>query len=342
MVGDYRYILLWGSLFLGLLACTEPTPEEPEPEPIDELIGPTGNPSDRSGALTADFIATQRTILRNINHMADNDVVPVTFISTAQNYDSLVWVIERGIPLDFDGNPIPADNLSAASVSATLDTINNIPHLVLRGRADDMVSPISVNVGFYPFGRYTVTHGAANGTNYDINTQRDFIKFEYEEAWGNQVSTGTSSSAWRLQDTTTANAALWVPPSQHMYSSCPDSMLAFFTLEGDSYISKSFSGFTRAEKSLVFEYKFEYRSATTDETSKKLSVSFFPSTNLGVNPAELPPIWEETSNTVTEFEEAIIPIPQVEDFTLIFTKYDIPEDASFSVCIRNMKIISNE
>ncbi|MGC6480114.1 MAG: hypothetical protein ACON42_07035 [Flavobacteriaceae bacterium] len=324
------------------MACSEPTPDETDPDPVYEYIGPTGNENDRSGELTASFISSQENVIRNQNQIGDNEFVPITFISTAQNYDSLVWVFERGIPLDFDGNRIPPDNLSAAAVSATLDTINNIPHLTLRGRADDPVSPISVKVGFYPFGRFTVRHGVSNRTNFDVNTKRDFVKFEYGENWGNQVTTATSSSSWKLEDTATGNASLWVPPSNHMYSSCPDSMLAFFTLEGDSYISKSFSGFTRSEKSLVFEYKFEYRSATTDETSKKLSVSIFPSTTLSINASDLPPIWEETSNTVTEFEEAIIPIPQVEEFTLIFTKYDVPNDASFSVCIRNMKIISNE
>jgi len=344
MWGDFFYKLLYCWIILAVFSCGNTIEEDPDPEPVYEYIGPTGNPNDREGELSANFISSQQTVLRNVNRMSTSDVVSVTFISTAQNYDSLVWIFERGMPLDFDGNSIPVDNIQAAAVSSTIDTINNVPHLIMRGRANDAVSPISVKVGFFPFGRYTVTHGVSNQTNYDLSTRRDYVKFEYQENWGSQVTTtGTASdSNWRLEDETPANASLWVPPSQHMYSSCPDSMLAFFTLDGDSSVSKAFSGFTRSEKSLIFEYKFEYRSATTDETSTKLSVSFFPSTDLSIDASELPPIWEETSNTVTEFEEAIIPIPQVEDFTLIFTKYDIPNDASFSVCIRNMKIISNE
>ena len=88
------------------------------------------------------------------------------------------------------------------------------------------------------------------------------------------------------------------------------------------------------------------------DTNTKISLSYKPIITLGggLTPDETEPyeLWSDATYEVTRFRQIIIPLPNLSDFDLIFTKYPSALNENdeqlhpFTVCIRNIRIVASE
>ncbi len=202
----------------------------------------------------------------------------------------------------------------------------------------------------YPegFGRYDVTHGVANSTHFDVNSNKDFVSYEYIDDLQVLSQNTTVTSGWAnpqegwFSTVTTTNT----------FASCEDAMIGYYQSypgfeEQPAQIIKEFSGFGSSPKNLVFEYKMNFLILPpTNDERKRIALGYTPivsgSSSFTIEPTEL---WSDSSLDVTEFRQVIIPLPLISSFRISFTKYPSElnrqnvERYPFNVCIRGVKII---
>ena len=99
---------------------------------------------------------------------------------------------------------------------------------------------------------------------------------------------------------------------------------------------------------MIFEFKYDFQIfPNQDMGSPKLGLSMYPSSSIpaGLSSEDIPALWEDGNPDRTEFRQVVIELPQVEEFTLVFTKYLGDLNASdlskypFTACIRNLRIV---
>jgi len=293
------------------------------------LILPTENPDGRRGEVAATFLSSQSKFSFSESNLS-SQTFRVSYVTTAQNFDIFKWVFEGGY----------TDVGSSTTVSGTT---------TIAGSLNDpsTASQVAVLIEYRDgFGRYDVTHAVANSTDFDINTKKDFVSYEYIDDLQLQSN---SSDGWQNPQQgwiTTATTAT------QTFAACDDALIGFNQAaegyEGEpAQLIKQFSNFGTSPKNLVFEYKMDFLILpSTNEEYKKIALGYTPivsgSASFTFEPSEL---WSDSGFSVTEFRQVIIPLPLIPDFKITFTKYPSllnsqgDERYPFNVCIRNVKII---
>ena len=310
------FVLLWGC-----------TPEfVPDTSEVDEqmttIITPTKRADDRSGTVQASFLSSENNFTF-ANSVMDSVPFTVSYVSTAQNMDSVVWIFE-GSTLDND---------------------------TIRGRLSSnspTESVIAARVQYNKFGRYNVTHAVSNQDNFDILTERNYVTYEYLDSL--QIQTTEIPNGWRSPEQG------WFSPSMlYTYSVCENALVGFHTIDNPEannphIISKDFRSFGTSPKNLIFEYKLDYLALPASEDSNtKFSLSynaiFAATATETIVPSEL---WAETGYEADSWRQVVVELPLIGDFRLTFTKYPSIIDSRdrqlfpFSVCIRNIRIIPSD
>lgn len=310
------FALLWGC-----------TPEfVPDTSEIDEqltsIISPTNKPEDRSGTVQASFLSSESNFTF-ANSVMDSVPFTVSFVSTAQNMDSVVWIFE-GSTLDND---------------------------TIRGRLTNdgpTESIIAARVQYNRFGRYNVTHAVSNQDNFDILTEKNYVTYEYLDSL--QIQSTTSPNGW------SSPQQGWFSPSMlYTYSVCENALVGFHTIDNADannphIISKDFRSFGTSPKNLIFEYKLDYLALPASEDSNtKFSLSynaiFSGAATETIVPSEL---WAETGYQADSWSQVVVELPLIGDFRLTFSKYPSIVDSTdrqlfpFSVCIRNIRIVPSD
>ena len=186
------------------------------------------------------------------------------------------------------------------------------------------------------------------------------MSYEFRD---NLTINSTNVDSWKISS---AAPIGWVAPADtYVYLPCEESLVAFHTLRdpdtgeilatnNDNHtLSKSFRSFGDEPKNLVFEYKIDFIALpTVVDIDPKISLSYNPIITLGngLSPVETDPyeLWSDVTYGVTRFKQVIIPLPNMSDFDLVFTKYPSALNANdeqlhpFTVCIRNIRIVASE
>ena len=324
------------SLFLSsafLFSCTKEfvPPEDTEADTnLLAIIAPSGNPDHKTGSVQASFLSSN-SVFTVASSTLSNLEFPVTFISTAENNDSIVWIFE------------------GSTVSPT----------TLRGNASSP-SAVSTQVFYQKLGSFDVVHAVANKTDFNIIRKKNYVSYEFRD---NLTIDATNDDSWTVLS---AEPIGWIAPADtHVYAPCEESLVAFHTLRNpdtgevldtnnDNHtLSKSFRSFGDEPKNLVFEYKIDFIALpTVVDINPKISLSYNPIIALGsgLNPVETDPyeLWSDVTYEVTRFRQVIIPLPNLSDFDLVFTKYPSTLNENdeqlhpFTVCIRNIRIVASE
>ena len=298
---------------------------------ISSIIGPSNNADHKSGSVEASFLSTNSTF-KVASSTLSSVAFPVTFISTSENNDSIVWIFEG----------------STASPTT------------LRGNISSP-SSVATRVYYQNFGTFDVVHAVANKTNIDIIREKDYVTYEFQD---NLTIDSTNDDSWEVPS---AESVGWIAPNaDYFYAGCKDALISFHTLRDQNtgdilpnnnvnhVLSKSFRSFGTKPKNLVFEYKMEFIALpSVIDSNMKVSLSFNPVIDLGSGissstlsePYEL---WSDSGYDVTNFRQVVIPLPNLTDFDLIFTKYPSVLDNEnsqlhpFTVCIRGIRIVAAE
>ncbi len=321
------------SLFIVCILCTscvpELVPQTANDRDENALILPTEDPNGRSGEVAATFLSSQSKFSFSESNMS-SETFWVYYQTTAQNFDVFKWVFEGGYT-----------NVGSSTTASGTTTI--------EGLLDDptTASQVAVLIEYRDgFGRYDVSHAVANSTDFDVNVKRDFVSYEYVDDLQVQPS---STDGWQnpqqgwLSTATTATQT---------FAACDGALIgfnkAYEVYEGEpAQLIKQFSNFGASPKNLVFEYKMDFLVLPgTNVENKKIALGYTPivsgSASFTIEPSEL---WSDSSYSVTEFRQVIIPLPLIPNFRITFTKYPTPlnsqgvERYPFNVCIRNVKII---
>ena len=324
------------SLFLSsafLFSCTKEfvPPEDTEADTnLLAVIAPSGNPDHKTGSVQASFLSSN-SVFTVASSTLSNLAFPVTFISTAQNNDSIVWIFE------------------GSTVSPT----------TLRGNASSP-SAVSTQVFYQKLGSFDVVHAVANKTDFNIIRKKNYVSYEFRD---NLTIDATNDDSWTVLS---AEPIGWIAPADtYVYAPCEESLVAFHTLRNpdtgevldtnnDNHtLSKSFRSFGDEPKNLVFEYKIDFIALpTVVDINPKISLSYNPIIALGsgLNPVETDPyeLWSDVTYDVTRFRQVIISLPNLSDFDLVFTKYPSALNENddqlhpFTVCIRDIRIVASE
>ena len=324
------------SLFLSsafLFSCTKEfvPPEDTEADTnLLAIIAPSGNPDHKTGSVQASFLSSN-SVFTVASSTLSNLEFPVTFISTAENNDSIVWIFEG----------------STASPTT------------LRGNASSP-SAVATQVFYQKLGSFDVVHAVANKTDFNIIRKKNYVSYEFRD---NLTIDATNDDSWTVLS---AEPIGWIAPADtYVYAPCEESLVAFHTLRNpdtgevldtnnDNHtLSKSFRSFGDEPKNLVFEYKIDFIALpTVVDINPKISLSYNPIIALGsgLNPVETDPyeLWSDVTYDVTRFRQVIIPLPNLSDFDLVFTKYPSTLNENdeqlhpFTVCIRNIRIVASE
>ena len=324
------------SLFLSsafLFSCTKEfvPPEDTEADTnLLAIIAPSGNPDHKTGSVQASFLSSN-SVFTVASSTLSNLAFPVTFISTAQNNDSIVWIFEG----------------STASPTT------------LRGSASSP-SAIATQVFYQKLGSFDVVHAVANKTDFNVIRKKNYVSYEFRD---NLTIDATNDDSWTVLS---AEPIGWIAPADtYVYAPCEESLVAFHTLRNpdtgevldtnnDNHtLSKSFRSFGDEPKNLVFEYKIDFIALpTVVDINPKISLSYNPIIALGsgLNPVETDPyeLWSDVTYEVTRFRQVIIPLPNLSDFDLVFTKYPSTLNENddqlhpFTVCIRDIRIVASE
>ena len=324
------------SLFLSsafLFSCTKEfvPPEDTEADTnLLAIIAPSGNPDHKTGSVQASFLSSN-SVFTVASSTLSNLAFPVTFISTAQNNDSIVWIFEG----------------STASPTT------------LRGNASSP-SAVATQVFYQKLGSFDVVHAVANKTDFNIIRKKNYVSYEFRD---NLTIDATNDDSWTVLS---AEPIGWIAPADsYVYAPCEESLVAFHTLRNpdtgevldtnnDNHtLSKSFRSFGDEPKNLVFEYKIDFIALpTVVDINPKISLSYNPIIALGsgLNPVETDPyeLWSDVTYDVTRFRQVIIPLPNLSDFDLVFTKYPSALNENddqlhpFTVCIRDIRIVASE
>ena len=324
------------SLFLSsafLFSCTKEfvPPEDTEADTnLLAVIAPSGNPDHKTGSVQASFLSSN-SVFTVASSTLSNLAFPVTFISTAQNNDSIVWIFEG----------------STASPTT------------LRGNASSP-SAVATQVFYQKLGSFDVVHAVANKTDFNIIRKKNYVSYEFRD---NLTIDATNDDSWTVLS---AEPIGWIAPADtYVYAPCEESLVAFHTLRNpdtgevldtnnDNHtLSKGFRSFGDEPKNLVFEYKIDFIALpTVVDINPKISLSYNPIIALGsgLNPVETDPyeLWSDVTYEVTRFRQVIIPLPNLSDFDLVFTKYPSALNENddqlhpFTVCIRDIRIVASE
>lgn len=324
------------SLFLSsafLFSCTKEfvPPEDTEADTnLLAIIAPSGNPDHKTGSVQASFLSSN-SVFTVASSTLSNLAFPVTFISTAQNNDSIVWIFEG----------------STASPTT------------LRGNASSP-SAVATQVFYQKLGSFDVVHAVANKTDFNVIRKKNYVSYEFRD---NLTIDATNDDSWTVLS---AEPIGWIAPADtYVYAPCEESLVAFHTLRNpdtgevldtnnDNHtLSKSFRSFGDEPKNLVFEYKIDFIALpTVVDINPKISLSYNPIIALGsgLNPVETDPyeLWSDVTYEVTRFRQVIIPLPNLSDFDLVFTKYPSTLNENddqlhpFTVCIRDIRIVASE
>jgi hypothetical protein len=323
-------LFLWSAF---LFSCTKEfvPPENTEANAnLLAIIAPSGNPDHKTGPVQASFLSSN-SVFSVASSTLSNLAFPVTFISTAQNNDSIVWIFEG----------------STASPTT------------LRGNISSP-SSVATQVFYQKLGSFDVVHAVANKTDFNVIRKKDYVSYEFRD---NLTIDATNDDSWTILS---AAPIGWIAPADtYVYTLCEESLVAFHTLRdpdtgeildtnNDNHIlSKSFRSFGEEQKNLVFEYKIDFVALpTVIDTNPKISLSYNPIITLGggLTPDVTEPyeLWSDATYEVTRFRQIIIPLPNLSDFDLIFTKYPSALNENdeqlhpFTVCIRNIRIVASE
>ena len=324
-------ILFLSSAFL--FSCTKEfvPPEDTEADTnLLAIIAPSGNPDHKTGSVQASFLSSN-SVFTVASSTLSNLAFPVTFISTAQNNDSIVWIFEG----------------STASPTT------------LRGNASSP-SAVATQVFYQKLGSFDVVHAVANKTDFNVIRKKNYVSYEFRD---NLTIDATNDDSWTVLS---AEPIGWIAPADtYVYAPCEESLVAFHTLRNpdtgevldtnnDNHtLSKSFRSFGDEPKNLVFEYKIDFIALpTVVDINPKISLSYNPIIALGsgLNPVETDPyeLWSDVTYDVTRFRQVIIPLPNLSDFDLVFTKYPSALNENddqlhpFTVCIRDIRIVASE
>ena len=324
-------ILFLSSAFL--FSCTKEfvPPEDTEADTnLLAIIAPSGNPDHKTGSVQASFLSSN-SVFTVASSTLSNLEFPVTFISTAQNNDSIVWIFEG----------------STASPTT------------LRGNASSP-SAVATQVFYQKLGSFDVVHAVANKTDFNVIRKKNYVSYEFRD---NLTIDATNDDSWTVLS---AEPIGWIAPADtYVYAPCEESLVAFHTLRNpdtgevldtnnDNHtLSKSFRSFGDEPKNLVFEYKIDFIALpTVVDINPKISLSYNPIIALGsgLNPVETDPyeLWSDVTYDVTRFRQVIIPLPNLSDFDLVFTKYPSALNENddqlhpFTVCIRDIRIVASE
>ena len=331
MVNKIKFIL---SILLIFTRCTpEYVPTLDSNLEKNEIISPTGDPDGRVGELEATFLSSKNKFTFSESSLS-SDTFIVSYVSTAQNFDIFKWIFQGGY------------TSTGSSTTSSGTTI-------VEGNINDpnTSSQIGVSVEYRDgFGKYDVTHAVANSGSFDINTEQDYVTYEYLDDL--RVQSQLNPNGW------INTSGLWYSPSDissATFSVCENSIVGFydnedFTLTEPIDITKEFSNFGIRKKNLVFEYKIDFIILPTISNDlKRISLGFTPNfsstQSITIEAGEL---WSNSSNESTEFRQVILPLPLISNFSLSFTKYpsvinaDGRQSYPFNVCLRNIKIIPSE
>jgi hypothetical protein len=215
-------------------------------------------------------------------------------------------------------------------------------------------------VFYQKLGSFDVVHAVANKTDFNVIRKKNYVSYEFRD---NLTIDATNDDSWTVLS---AEPIGWIAPADtYVYAPCEESLVAFHTLRNpdtgevldtnnDNHIlSKSFRSFGDEPKNLVFEYKIDFIALpTVVDINPKISLSYNPIIALGsgLNPVETDPyeLWSDVTYEVTRFRQVIIPLPNLSDFDLVFTKYPSALNENdqqmhpFTVCIRNIRIVASE
>lgn len=324
------------SLFLSsafLFSCTKEfvPPEDTEADTnLLAIIAQSGNPDHKTGSVQASFLSSN-SVFTVASSTLSNLEFPVTFISTAENNDSIVWIFEG----------------STASPTT------------LRGNASSP-SAVATQVFYQKLGSFDVVHAVANKTDFNVIRKKNYVSYEFRD---NLTIDATNDDSWTVLS---AEPIGWIAPADtYVYAPCEESLVAFHTLRNpdtgevldtnnDNHtLSKSFRSFGDEPKNLVFEYKIDFIALpTVVDINPKISLSYNPIIALGsgLNPVETDPyeLWSDVTYDVTRFRQVIISLPNLSNFDLVFTKYPSTLNENdeqlhpFTVCIRNIRIVASE
>ncbi len=295
------------------------------------IIGPTNNANHKSGPVEANFLSTSSVITVASSTLSSMSF-PVTFISTSENNDSIVWIFEG----------------STASPTT------------LRGNISSP-SSVATRVYYQEFGRYDVVHAVSNKTDIDIIKKKDYVTYEFLD---NLTIDSSNEDSWEV---ISEESIGWIAPNdEYFYAGCKDALISFHTLRDqitgnilpnnnvDHTLTKSFRSFGTKPKNLVFEYKMEFIDLpSVIDSDMKVSLSYNPVIDLGSGISsstlsESHELWSDSSYDVTNFRQIVIPLPNLRDFDLIFTKYPSVLDEQnnqkhpFTVCVRGIRIVAAE
>ena len=314
-----------------LISCTKEftPPENTEAEAnLLAIIAPTENPEHRSGEVVAEFLSSN-SVFTVASSTLSNVAFPVTFVSTSQNNDELVWIFEG----------------STSSPTTVRGGVNSPTTTALR-------------VYYQNLGKFDVVHGAANQTSFDIVRKKDYVSYEFED---NLTIDPNNDDSWEV---TSEVPNGWIAPSDAFsYSACEESLVAYHSItlpatstldkNANHVLTKSFRDFGTEPKNLTFEYKIDFISLpTVEDTNTKISLSYNPVIALSedLDPVSSDPyeLWSDVTYDITNFRRIVIPLPNLSDFDLIFTKYPSTINSNdvqlhpFSVCIRDIRIVASE
>ena len=324
------------SLFLSgafLFSCTKEfvPPENTEADTnLLAIIAPSGNPDHKTGSVQASFLSSNSVF--TVASSTLSNTVSINFISTAKNNDSVVWVFEG----------------STASPTT------------LRGNASSP-SAVATQVFYQKLGSFDVVHAVANKTDFNVIRKKNYVSYEFRD---NLTIDATNDNSWTIES---AAPNGWIAPADtYVYSLCEESLVAFHTLRdpvtglvtdanNDNHkLSKSFRSFGDEPKNLLFEYKIDFVALpAVVDVNPKISLSYYPIIRLGtgtVSSTETDPyeLWSDVTYNETRFRQVIIPLPNLSDFDLVFTKYPSALNENdqqmhpFTVCIRNIRIVASE
>lgn len=321
---NYFFLLL----FCVGISCTK-TPLVPAPEDVvSSIIAKTTYTDGNSGSIEADFISSENRVSFSQNLIDERDTLEITYITKTRNFDSLVWVFQGADPITTTGS-------ITYTVSTTRYLNNQIDEQSVFGGIKTTI-PFSVTVPYRVFGKYDVFHGGSNNRVLDTQQSEDYVEIFYKdnrEDWEAWESAGTVG---------------WAFPPEGTFSTCLESLVAFYTNAEITRIIKPFTGFGTGRKNLIFEFKYDFQIfPNQDMGSPKLGISMFPSGSIpaGLSSEDIPALWQDGNPDRTEFRQIVIELPQVDEFTLVLTKYpgDLTSNGTpkypFTACIRNLRIV---
>ena len=316
------------SLLLIGVSCTK-TPLIPAPEnTVSNIIAKTSYTDGNAGSIEADFISSDNQISFSQNLVDERDTLKVTFITKTRNFDSLIWVFQGADPITTTGS-------ITYTVSTTNFLGNSIEEQSVFGGIKTTI-PFSVTVPYRNFGKFDVFHGASNSRVLDTEQSEDYVEIFYKDNRENW-------EAWE-----SAGTVGWAFPPEGTFSTCLESLVAFYTNTEVTRIAKPYTGFGSGRKNLIFEFKYDFQIfPNQDMGSPKLGLSMYPSSSIpaGLSSEDIPALWEDGNPDRTVFRQVVVELPQVEEFTLVFTKYLGDLNASdlskypFTACIRNLRIV---